>query len=632
MLNRWNAGRLVKTGLTGNDEQAADRADTAWWRMAPEALVNGTPGNDTLIGTSGADTIDGGAGADEMRGLKGADTYLVDNVGDRVVEAVGGGKDTVKASVSYTLANNVENLVLTGTAGLSGTGNALANKLTGNAGNNVLDGKEGADTMVGGKGDDSYRVDNAGDVVTEKAGQGTDTVVTSVDYTLGQGVENLGMSSNGTAGIKGYGNELANSMSDWIGSDLLSGLDGNDTINGGTVLDFGWFDTLDGGNGDDVLNAGRYNYSNDKLYGGEGNDTLTVMAGSNSLYGDGGDDLLVSGTGGLYSSSDYLNGGTGNDTLQGGSGLSGGDGEDLMTTNAATSSALGGEGNDTISGTGGAGYNNLWVDGGGGNDAINSYALNNHLNAYGGDGNDSIDGGAQMNVKIDAGAGDDVVIGHRETGGPGTVSLIGGDGNDVVTGANSNGDCTVDGGSGDDVLSGRSSHGSVTIDGGVGNDTLTSAHGMAALTGGEGLDLFVLSAKQVLYTDQVWTTDFASGTDHLGISQATLAVGNGDLVVGGAVTVDGPGGFEASAELVIVAADIFGDVTLESAAAAIGSANQAYAAGQTVLFMVDDGVNSTALYFTSSGNDAQVTADELSIVGTLVTTASTAAEDIVWGV
>ena len=237
-----------------------------------------------------------------------------------------------------------------------------------------------------------------------------------------------------------------------------------------------------------------------------------------------------------------------------------------------------------------------------------------------------------MNVKIDAGAGDDVVIGHRETGGPGTVSLIGGDGNDVVTGANSNGDCTVDGGSGDDVLSGRSSHGSVTIDGGVGNDTLTSAHGMAALTGGEGLDLFVLSAKQVLYIDQVWTTDLASGTDHLGISQATLAVGNGDLVVDGAVTVDGPGGFEASAELVIVAADIFGDVTLESAAAAIGSANQAYAVGQTVLFMVDDGVNSTALYFTSSGNDAQVTADELSIVGTLLTTASTAAEDIVWGV
>jgi Ca2+-binding RTX toxin-like protein len=630
MLNRWNAGRLVKSGRNwSEDEQSQGRAD-AWWRVAPGAVIDGTPGDDTLVGTSGADTIDGGAGADEMRGLKGADTYIVDDVGDRVVEATGGGKDTVNASVSYTLANNVENLLLTGTSGLSGTGNALANKLTGNAGHNLLDGLAGADTMVGGKGNDTYRVDNAGDVVTEKAGQGIDTVSTSIDYTLGAGVENLSMSSAGTAGIKGYGNELANTMSDWIGSDLLSGLDGNDTINGGTVLGPGSSDTLDGGNGDDVLNAGRYTYSNDKLHGGEGNDKLTVSAGANSLYGDGGDDLLVAGGGGLYSSSDYLDGGIGNDTLQGGSGLSGGDGDDLMTTNAFTSSASGGEGHDTISGTGGAGYSNLWVDGGGGDDDIESYALNNHLNAYGGDGNDTIDGGAQMNVKIDAGAGDDVVVGHRETGGPGTVSLIGGDGNDVVAGWNGNGDCSVDGGLGDDVLSGRSGNGSVTIDGGVGNDTLTSAHGMAALTGGDGLDLFVLSAKQVLGTDQVWTTDFSSGTDHLGISQATLAVGNGDLVVDNAVTVDGPGGFDSNAELVVLAADIFGDVTAESAAAAIGSANQAYEAGQTVLFMVDNGVNSTALYFTSSGNDAAVTADELSIVGTLVNTTSTAAEDIVW--
>lgn len=626
MLNRWNAGRFVKSGFTWNDEQAIDR-------VAPDALINGTPGDDTLIGTSGADTIDGGAGADEMRGLKGTDTYIVDNVGDRVVEAVGGGKDTVKASVSYTLADNVENLLLTGKAGLSGTGNALGNKLTGNTGNNWLDGKEGADTMIGGRGDDSYRVDNAGDLVTEAAGQGVDTVITSIDYTLGAGVENLSMSSDSSAGIKGYGNELANSMSDWIGSDLLSGLDGNDTLSGGTVLSPGASDTLDGGNGDDLLSAGRYAYSSDVLYGGEGNDTLTVKAGANSLYGGGGDDLLQSGSGGMYHGpTDYLDGGAGNDTLQGGGGLSGGDGDDLMTTNVFTGYAAGGTGNDTISGTGGAGYSNLWVDGGAGDDAIDSYAVNNSLTTYGSEGNDTIDGGAQMNVTLDGGADDDVVYGHRETGAPGTVSVLGGDGNDVVTGVNFGGDCTVEGGSGDDTLSGRSSHGAVTIDGGVGNDTLTSAHGMAALTGGEGSDLFVLSAKQVLYTDQVWTTDFTSGTDHLAISQATLAVGNGDLVVDGAVTVDGPGGFDSSAELVIVAADIFGGVTLENAAAAIGSANQDYAAGQTVLFMVDDGVNSTALYFTSSGNDATVSADELSIVGTLTATASTAAEDIVWGV
>jgi Ca2+-binding RTX toxin-like protein len=630
MLNRWNAGRLVKAGLPWNEEQAADRVDAPWRPVTPLAVINGTPGDDTLVGTSGADTIDGGAGADQMSGLKGADTYIVDNVGDRVVEAAGGGKDTVKASVSHTLADNVENLVLTGTAALSGTGNALANKLTGNAGSNLLDGLGGADTMVGGKGNDTYRVDNAGDVVTEKAGQGIDTVSTSVDYTLGAGVENLTMSSGGTAGIKGYGNELANTMSDWIGSDLLSGLDGNDTLNGGTVLGPNSSDTLDGGQGNDVLNAGRYNYSSDKLYGGEGNDTLTVKAGSNSLYGDGGDDLLVSGSGGLYSSSDYLDGGAGIDTLQGGGGLSGGDGDDLMTTNAFTASASGGEGNDSISGTGGAGYSNLWVDGGGGHDSIDSFALNNHLNVYGGDGNDTIEGGAQMNVRIEAGTGDDVVTAYRATGAPGEVTVLAGDGNDAVSATNYNGDCTVDGGIGDDVLSGRTNQGSVTVDGGAGNDTLSSAHGMAALTGGDGSDLFVLSAKQVLHTDEVWTTDFTSGADHLGISQATLAVGNGDLYADGAVTVEGPGGFENSAELVIVAADIFGDITLENAAAAIGSANESYEAGQTVLFVVDNGTNSEVLYFTSSGKDAEVSASELTVVGTLLNTASTSAEDIVW--
>ena len=120
------------------------------------------------------------------------------------------------------------------------------------------------------------------------------------------------------------------------------------------------------------------------------------------------------------------------------------------------------------------------------------------------------------------------------------------------------------------------------------------------------------------------------GEDTLAVSQSHLAVGNGDQQVDGAVTVPGPGGFDASAELVIVAADIFGDLTLDKAAAAIGGANQSYEAGQTVLFMVDNGTDSWALYFTSAGQDAAVSAAELSIVGRLNGAASTGAEDIVW--
>jgi hypothetical protein len=97
------------------------------------------------------------------------------------------------------------------------------------------------------------------------------------------------------------------------------------------------------------------------------------------------------------------------------------------------------------------------------------------------------------------------------------------------------------------------------------------------------------------------------------------------------VAVNGPGGFAASAELVIVTADTGGGLTLDKAAAAIGSASSAYATGQTVVFMVDDGSDSWALYFQSSGADAAVSAAELSVIGRLDGCASTGVDDIVWG-
>ena len=163
-----------------------------------------------------------------MVGGKGNDTYVVDNAGDSVTEKGGQGTDTVKASVSFTLGANVENLTLTGGASIDGTGNDLANKLTGNNGNNTLDGKAGADAMAGGKGNDVYIVDDAGDSVTESAGQGTDTVRASISYALGSDVENLTLT--GAAAIGGTGNGLANTITGNAAANVLAGGAGDDVF------------------------------------------------------------------------------------------------------------------------------------------------------------------------------------------------------------------------------------------------------------------------------------------------------------------------------------------------------------------------------------------------------------------
>jgi len=321
------------TGYTGDDVIQGLAGDDFLQGLSGNDTLEGGSGNDIIYGGDGNDLLDGGTGVDYMDGGAGDDVFIVDDVGDQVKESANEGTDTVQASISYQLGSNLENLTLTGTADIDATGNGSNNVLTGNGGNNVLNGGYGADTMAGGAGDDYYIVSDVGDTVVENAGEGTDTVrVTTyydteytnavrktrdgATYTLPDNVENivldepLGFNRSGIINnltgetypnvlgtlygygdnVTGYnvvGNELDNTITGSLGSNILSGGAGNDTLYAEPVdawqnLD-GWResryagDTLDGGTGADTM------------YGGMGDDTYIVD--------NAGDQVIESGAG-----------------------------------------------------------------------------------------------------------------------------------------------------------------------------------------------------------------------------------------------------------------------------------------------------------------------------------------------
>jgi Ca2+-binding RTX toxin-like protein len=248
--------KVIESANRGTDAVISSISYTLTTNVENLTLVGINPINGTgtsavniITGNDGANILDGNAGADHLTGGDGDDTYIVDNTGDVVTEAAGQGLDTIKSSVSHTLESEVENLTLTGTGAINGTGNDLDNVMIGNSASNVLDGGLGADTMKGLGGSDTYIVDNIGDVVVEAASGGTDAVKASIDYTLGANIERLTLT--GSDPLKGTGNTLANILTGNDGANVLDGQAGADTLRGGLGDD-----TLTGGIGADVLSGG----------------------------------------------------------------------------------------------------------------------------------------------------------------------------------------------------------------------------------------------------------------------------------------------------------------------------------------------------------------------------------------
>jgi Ca2+-binding RTX toxin-like protein len=648
--------------------------------FASDFVFSTAVSNDTETGGSLKDYLFGGLGNDTLSGGLGDDRLFGE-----------GGNDTLYGNTAATPNGTADgiDLLYGGSGNDQLFGGSQNDQLFGGDGNDRLDGGTDSDFMTGGAGIDTFvmRAENSyqNDSITDFDVTQDKLDVSALGISEFDTIKALnGNSTTGDMGIFYHvnGNDallflngiLPGSLSasniyfststtdstltgDTQANDLFGGL-GNDKLSGGLGND-----RLFGEQGDDQLfgndkanPAGSISDGRDLLYGGAGNDQLSGGGDNDTLKGGSGNDILT--------------GGTGNDTLDGGSGLdtasylastsaitvrlwdntaSGGDasGDTLISIENITGSTLGNDvliGNaldNVLDGSGGAdsmngreGNDTYFVDNAGdsisdrsGYDTVNStlsYTLGATLENLTLSGTGALKGtGNALSNTLSGNAGNNILNGLD---GIDTVSYANALAGVTVNLATSSAQNTIGAGL-DTLLNFENLTGSAfndTLQGNSSANLLKGGAGADKLTGGTGTDTFVFNSK----TGSDTITDFLSATDKLKFSQSAIRIGDGDLLVeGGVVRASGSGGFANSAELVIMQQNIAGTINTSSAASIIGSATAAYALGKTALFAVDNGTTTGLFLFTAANTDALVSAGELTQLGIIGNTATTALAD-----
>jgi Ca2+-binding RTX toxin-like protein len=543
----------------------------------------GLEGDDWLGGGDGHDWLDGGEGADTMAGGLGDDIYVVDDAGDVIAELAGEGWDVAllwgtwldlgSAHVEEIWSQHSLGVTILGSAGVnwmfadSGddwlegrggndylVGGGGSDRLDGGAGDDHLRGGEGADTMIGGSGNDLYEVDDAGDVVTEAAGGGIDTVRPYLgDFALPGQVENADYSYSRLSAWSLTGNGLANTIVMGRGAGVVNGGGGSDTVvyanEWGPVLVDLATGEMGGGAADDVL------VSIENLGGSGLDDELRGTSGANLLDGRGGADLLI-GRGGndVYLVDDPGDvivelAGEGTDEVR----VAGlafyampdevenlryvGSAGATLVGNGSNNDMVGGAGADWISGLGGHDYlsggaGDDLLEGGDGADTLSGGAGADLME--GGEGNDAyiVDNAGDVVVELPGGGDDQVYAtlasytlpdevetlrynGYGPFSGTGNALanlIVGGSGADILAG-----------GAGDDVLRGQS--GNDQLLGGEGADSLYGGAGADTLSGGAGADRFLFGAYESGVSAPDRILDFVPGEDSLDLSAIDADLG-----------------------------------------------------------------------------------------------------------